>query len=242
MSQPAVLRRLILPDRAVSVLLDARHRIPQRRPCCGPRRRLGRLAQPTQTLPRLLHNIHPFLHLHSSAFLPSPSTSTLFSAFESWLVSSSFSAGVIPAALSSIMGRATFTNGLVARRNNSRDRLLGLASVGIRPENWGNGGGQADTGLLAHTSLSSSECPLCKKAAPSPACPSARIFSAFTISTMLGSLIYTTLTALSRGALQDPRRTGVPSGGGGSPLMAFAKLSSLEPPALAARVKYQLPR
>ncbi|KAF5334655.1 hypothetical protein D9611_012000 [Ephemerocybe angulata] len=64
----------------------------------------------------------------------------------------------------------------------------------------------------AHTPSSSSECPLCKKAAPSLAFPSAHIFSAFTISTMLGSLIYTTLTALSRGALQDPRRTGVPSG------------------------------
>jgi len=42
------------------------------------------------------------------------STSILFSAFESWLISSANSAALLSADLSSIMGRATLINGLVA--------------------------------------------------------------------------------------------------------------------------------
>ncbi|KAF5330208.1 hypothetical protein D9611_010553 [Ephemerocybe angulata] len=123
--------RLIPPDRAVSVLLVAGF---SAQALLRPSSASGQTSTVDANSTSYSASC---LHLHSSAFLPSPSTSTLFSAFESWLVSSSVSAGVLPAARSSIMGRATFTNGLFARRNNSRDRFLGLASVGIRPEKTG---------------------------------------------------------------------------------------------------------
>jgi MFS family permease len=47
-------------------------------------------------------------------FLGGVSTSILFSAFESWLISSASSASLPSADLSAIMGRATLVNGIVA--------------------------------------------------------------------------------------------------------------------------------
>lgn len=97
------------------------------------------------------------------------STSILFSAFESWLISASSSAGLPPADLSTIMGRATLINGLVATgagvisnklvesTNNfiapfiASATLLVLAWFVIGStwsENYGTGGGIADHDIL----------------------------------------------------------------------------------------------
>ncbi|KAF6764438.1 hypothetical protein DFP72DRAFT_1059419 [Ephemerocybe angulata] len=210
------------------------------------------------------------------------STSILFSAFESWLVSSSASAGVPQAALSTIMGRATLTNGLVATGAGvvsnqlvgvtgsfvapfiASAGLLALAWVVIRgtwTENWGSGGGQADTDVfqvrrlgqawdtvkrdpvllvlgLTQTCFEGSMylfvflwVPALQEGSALPSLPLGYIFSAFMISMMLGSLAYTILTAL----FTRP--------GGDSSLTVHAKLSSLvcavAALALAASVKYQ---
>ena len=99
-------------------------------------------------------------------FLGGISTSILFSAFESWLITAASSSGVTSSELSSIMGRAALVNGLVASAAGvvsnklvSRTQnfvspfavsglLLLLAWVVIRGtwvENYGGGGGQANT-------------------------------------------------------------------------------------------------
>ncbi|KAF6764402.1 hypothetical protein DFP72DRAFT_1130108 [Ephemerocybe angulata] len=108
---------------------------------------------PSLLLGHLLHGISISIHF----------------SFESCHVSSSASAGVPPAALSTIMGCATLTNGLFATAAGvvsnqlvgvtgsfaapfiARAGLLGLAWVVIRgtwTENWSSGGGQADTDLF----------------------------------------------------------------------------------------------
>jgi hypothetical protein len=90
------------------------------------------------------------------------STSILYSAFESWLISSSTSLALAPSDLSTIMGRATLLNGFVATGAGvvsnqlvstttsfaspfvASAALLVLAYVVIRGtwmENYGGGGG-----------------------------------------------------------------------------------------------------
>lgn len=97
------------------------------------------------------------------------STSILFSAFESWLISAASSSGVSSPELSTIMGRATLTNGLVATGAGvvsnqlvgatrsfvspfiASGALLLLAWVVIRgtwTENYGSGGGQTDSDVF----------------------------------------------------------------------------------------------
>lgn len=97
------------------------------------------------------------------------STSILFSAFESWLISASSSAGVASSDLSTIMGRATLLNGLVATGAGVvSNQLVGFTSSFVSPfiasaallilawvvirgtwtENYGSGGGQADSDLF----------------------------------------------------------------------------------------------
>ncbi|KAF8957856.1 hypothetical protein BDZ97DRAFT_1924236 [Flammula alnicola] len=97
------------------------------------------------------------------------STSILFSAFESWLISAANSATLPSADLSNIMGRATLINGIVATSagvvsnqlvgftNNfvspfvASGALLMLAWVVIRgswTENYGGGGGVADQDIF----------------------------------------------------------------------------------------------
>ena len=103
------------------------------------------------------------------------STSILFSAFESWLISSSTSLGLPPADLSTIMGRATLVNGLVATAAGVVSNwlvkksggnyvspfgasavLLGLGWVVIRAwwaENYGAGGGGTASGGVVESDL-----------------------------------------------------------------------------------------
>ena len=97
------------------------------------------------------------------------STSILFSAFESWLISASTSSGVASSDLSTIMGRATLLNGLVATGAGVvSNQLVGFTSSFVSPfiasaallilawfvirgtwtENYGSGGGQADSDLF----------------------------------------------------------------------------------------------
>lgn len=97
------------------------------------------------------------------------STSILFSAFESWLISSSTSMGLPQSDLSTIMGRATLLNGFVATGAGvvsnqlvsfsqsfvspfiASGALLTLAWGVIRGtwiENYGGGGGGTDTDVF----------------------------------------------------------------------------------------------
>ena len=107
-----------------------------------------------------LSNFLPILY--AGRILGGISTSILFSAFESWLVSSANNQGVDQGELSSIFGRATLVNGFVAFSAGiasnkitavfetytapfiASGMLLGLAWVVIKSlwtENYGNGGG-----------------------------------------------------------------------------------------------------
>ena len=93
------------------------------------------------------------------------STSILYSAFESWLISSSNSQGVDQAELGSIFGRATLVNGFVAFSAGvlsnklvvsfstftapfvASGLILALSWIVIRSlwsENYGNGGGSSE--------------------------------------------------------------------------------------------------
>ncbi|PPQ75158.1 hypothetical protein CVT24_007486 [Panaeolus cyanescens] len=97
------------------------------------------------------------------------STSILFSAFESWLISASSAAALPSADLSTIMGRATLVNGIVATAAGvfsnqlvgttqnfaspfiASGALLILAFVVIRgswSENYGSGGGTVDNDVF----------------------------------------------------------------------------------------------
>ncbi|KAF9051877.1 hypothetical protein BJ165DRAFT_1340856 [Panaeolus papilionaceus] len=97
------------------------------------------------------------------------STSILFSAFESWLISASSAAALPSADLSTIMGRATLVNGIVATAAGvfsnqlvgtthnfaspfvASGMLLLLAFVVIKgtwSENYGSGGGTTDTDVF----------------------------------------------------------------------------------------------
>ena len=109
----------------------------------------------------------PFLPvLVTGRFLAGFSTSILFSAFESWLISASSTAGLGSSELSTILGRATLVNGIVATTagvfsnhlvgmtNNyaspfiASGCLLALAWFIIRgswTENFGSGGGTSDS-------------------------------------------------------------------------------------------------
>jgi len=99
-------------------------------------------------------------------FLAGFSTSILFSAFESWLISASSTAGLGSSELSTIFGRATLVNGIVATAAGvfsnqlvgatgnyaspfiASGCLLALAWFVIRgswTENFGSGGGTSDS-------------------------------------------------------------------------------------------------
>ncbi|KAI0051324.1 DUF791-domain-containing protein [Auriscalpium vulgare] len=176
------------------------------------------------------------------------STSILFSAFESWVVSSSSNAALHSEDLSSIMGRATLVNGFVATGAGifsnklvewnaggfrapfvASGFLLLLGWVVIRNtwiENYGGGGGQitedvfqlkrlgyawrivaADPTLLVlgltQTIFEGSMylfvfiwVPTLQESSLHPTIlPLGYIFSAFMVSMMLGSLLYTFVTA-----------------------------------------------
>jgi MFS family permease len=115
--------------------------------------------------------IHAFPVLLIGRVLGGISTSILYSAFESWLISSSTSLALPPSDLSTIMGRATLLNGFVATTAGVASNqlvlvtksfaspfvasaiLLLLAYIVIRGtwiENYGGGGGSvsADTDPL----------------------------------------------------------------------------------------------
>ncbi|KDR79837.1 hypothetical protein GALMADRAFT_62352 [Galerina marginata CBS 339.88] len=200
------------------------------------------------------------------------STSILFSAFESWLISASTTAGLPSADLSTIMGRATLINGfvatgagvvsnqLVAMSGNfvspfvASGALLMLGWVAIRGswvENYGGGGGKADEDMfqikrlgtawrivrqdplllvlgLTQTCFEGSMylfvflwVPSLQEHAVTPAfLPLGYIFSAFMISMMLGSLLYTAIVA------HHQRQTKL-TDAGDSALTLHAKLSSI---------------
>ncbi|KAI0301622.1 DUF791-domain-containing protein [Multifurca ochricompacta] len=220
------------------------------------------------------------------------STSILFSAFESWLVSSSSNAALHSEDLSTIMGRATLVNGFVATTagivsnqlvewNSGGFRspfvasgcLLLLAWVvisGSWSENYGGGAGAgaaqvsadifqlrrleaawrivaADPILivlgLTQTIFEGSMylfvfiwVPTLQESSNSPSfLPLGYIFSAFMVSMMLGSLLYTYITAhwfrpLSTSVLQKHTRSpsvSSLSAQGDSSLTLHAQLSSL---------------
>ncbi|KAI0250686.1 hypothetical protein BJV78DRAFT_1127610 [Lactifluus subvellereus] len=179
------------------------------------------------------------------------STSILFSAFESWLVSSSSNAALTSEDLSTIMGRATLVNGFVATAagifsnqlvewNSGGFRspfvasgcLLLLAWVvisGSWSENYGGGGGTGGALIsadvfqirrlgaawrivatdpillvlgLTQTIFEGSMylfvfiwVPTLQESSIDPSLPLGYIFSAFMVSMMLGSLLYTYITA-----------------------------------------------
>ncbi|TDL22756.1 DUF791-domain-containing protein [Rickenella mellea] len=115
-----------------------------------------------------LCTLFPFLPiLFFGRLLGGISTSILYSAFESWLVSSSGNLGLAQSQLSSILGRATLVNGFVATTAGIvSNKLVGtfetftapfiasgvlllLAWTAIKSlwaENYGNGGGSASVG------------------------------------------------------------------------------------------------
>ncbi|KAJ8694801.1 hypothetical protein PTI98_007449 [Pleurotus ostreatus] len=199
------------------------------------------------------------------------STSILFSAFESWLISASTSQGLPQQDLSTILGRATLLNGLVATGAGVVSNQLvattssfaspfiasgGLLILGwtvirsLWTENYGSGGGTNDTtdifqmkrlGQALHIVRSdpfllalglTQTCfegsmylfvflwvPSLQEASatfPAVALPLGYIFSAFMISMMLGSLLYTVISSRSQ-----------PQSGSDSSLVLHAKLSSL---------------
>ncbi|KAF8878168.1 hypothetical protein CPB84DRAFT_1794359 [Gymnopilus junonius] len=78
------------------------------------RRKLCLVFCITYTLACLCISVPSLPILLVGRFLGGTSTSILFSAFESWLISSGTSLGLPPADLSTIMGRATLVNGVVA--------------------------------------------------------------------------------------------------------------------------------
>ncbi|KAJ2916535.1 hypothetical protein MD484_g3883, partial [Candolleomyces efflorescens] len=197
------------------------------------------------------------------------STSILFSAFESWLISASTSSGVASSDLSTIMGRATLLNGLVATGAGVvSNQLVGVTSSFVSPfiasaallilawvvirgtwtENYGSGGGQADSDLfqvkrlgqawsivkrdplllvlgLTQTCFEGSMylfvflwVPALQEHTMLATLPLGYIFSSFMISMMLGSLCYTGVTSI---AARNASR------GGDSSLTVHAKLSSI---------------
>ncbi|KAJ7635045.1 hypothetical protein FB45DRAFT_830610 [Roridomyces roridus] len=173
------------------------------------------------------------------------STSILFSAFESWLISASNAHGLPQSDLSTIMGRATLLNGLVAAGAGvfsnqlvgftgsfaspfiASGVLLVLAGVVIRAtwvENYGVGAQekgseiqrlkaamhmvQADVRLLilglTQTCFEGSMylfvflwVPSLQEVAGTDLLPLGYIFSSFMLSMMLGSILYTFLSAIS---------------------------------------------
>ncbi|KAI0261625.1 hypothetical protein BC834DRAFT_461545 [Gloeopeniophorella convolvens] len=175
-------------------------------------------------------------------------TSILFSAFESWLVSSSSNAGLQSEDLSAIMGRATLVNGFVATTagivsnqlvewNSGGFRSPFVASGGLLllawlvisgswSENYGGGAAQASTDIfqvrrlgaawrivaadpvllvlgLTQTIFEGSMylfvfiwVPTLQESSLAPSfLPLGYIFSAFMVAMMLGSLLYTFVTA-----------------------------------------------
>ncbi|TFY61171.1 hypothetical protein EVG20_g7155 [Dentipellis fragilis] len=213
------------------------------------RRRLCLLFCITYTLTcaLLLFPYLPLLFL--GRVLGGISTSILFSAFESWLVSASTSAALQSEDLSSIMGRATLVNGFVATGAGifsnklvewnaegfrspfiASGCLLTLAWFVIRgtwTENYGGAGApSADTDIFQIKRLGSAWgivtadpvllvlgltqtifegsmylfvfiwVPTLQESSPdASALPLGYIFSAFMVSMMLGSLLYTFVTA-----------------------------------------------
>ncbi|KAF8196104.1 hypothetical protein BJ912DRAFT_956324 [Pholiota molesta] len=176
------------------------------------------------------------------------STSILFSAFESWLISAGSASALPSADLSTIMGRATLVNGIVATGAGvvsnqlvgwtgnfaapfvASGALLVLGWIVIRAswgENYGGGGGGVSSGdmfqvkrlgqawsivrkdpLLLVLGLTQT-CfegsmylfvflwvPSLQEASPlASSLPLGYIFSAFMVSMMLGSLLYTAIVA-----------------------------------------------
>ncbi|KAJ7104382.1 hypothetical protein B0H15DRAFT_809794 [Mycena belliarum] len=177
------------------------------------------------------------------------STSILFSAFESWLISASTSHALPQADLSTIMGRATLINGLVATGAGVfSNQLVGVTGSFATPfvasgillvvawlvirgswvENYGSGGGseasgdpfqlqrlrlamrivQEDPRLLVlgltQTCFEGSMylfvflwVPSLQESSLMGFLPLGYIFSSFMLSMMLGSLLYTAITAAS---------------------------------------------
>ncbi|KAH9177752.1 hypothetical protein EDB89DRAFT_1934281 [Lactarius sanguifluus] len=136
------------------------------------------------------------------------STSILFSAFESWLVSSSSNAALHSEDLSIIMGRATLVNGLVATAAGIVSNQLVSADIfQIRRLEAAWRIVAADPILLVlgltQTIFEGSMylfvfiwVPTLQESSPYPSSlPLGYIFSAFMVSMMLGSLIYTFVTA-----------------------------------------------
>ncbi|KAJ7136634.1 DUF791-domain-containing protein [Mycena epipterygia] len=177
------------------------------------------------------------------------STSILFSAFESWLISASTSHALPQSDLSTIMGRATLVNGLVATGAGVfSNQLVGLTGSFATPfvasgallivawgvirgswiENYGGGGGQADKGDpfqiqrlkqamhivqedprllvlgLTQTCFEGSMylfvflwVPSLQEYSLMALLPLGYIFSSFMLSMMLGSILYTFISASS---------------------------------------------
>ncbi|KAJ6586323.1 hypothetical protein DFH09DRAFT_255134 [Mycena vulgaris] len=177
------------------------------------------------------------------------STSILFSAFESWLISASTSHALPQADLSTIMGRATLVNGLVATGAGVfSNQLVGFTGSFAAPfiasgillliawavirgtwiENYGSGGGSEDKGDpfqiqrlkialrivqedprllvlgLTQTCFEGSMylfvflwVPSLQEYSLMGLLPLGYIFSSFMLSMMLGSILYTALSAAS---------------------------------------------
>lgn len=245
------------------------------------RRRLCLTFCVTYTLSCLsvLFPYYPILLL--GRFLGGISTSILYSAFESWLISASSSLALSQSDLSGIMGQASLVNGIVAAVAGVASNqlvastasfttpfmasvaLLLLAWVVIRGtwnENYGSGGGAAaatsdplqlkrlgqalkivrsEPSLLVigltQTCFEGSMylfvfnwVPALQESAGSQnVLPLGYIFSAFMVSMMIGSLLYTSVVSIC--ALFDPTAYEVTTAGSGGdgPLALHAKLSSL---------------